>query len=283
MEVFKEIFPLREHLKTIRAAHKTIGFVPTMGALHEGHMALVKNSLEENDFTICSVYVNPTQFNNASDLKNYPRELEKDLQLLKNKGCDAVFAPSDNIIYPEKTAITIDFGSLANRLEGAFRPGHFNGVATIVSKLFHIVEPDQAYFGQKDLQQFLIIKQLVEDLSFQIKLRCVEIVREDDGLARSSRNKRLSEKERDKAVVLHQALLKARDLLLTGKSVGDCKSEVSQLFSEPSVKLEYFEVVDANSLKVITNISEPKNVAICVAAFVGEVRLIDNIIFSKEL
>lgn len=282
MEVFKEIYPLKSYLNSYRLDGKKIGLVPTMGALHEGHLTLVRKSIDENDLTVCSIYVNPTQFNNKKDLSSYPRELETDINLLKSCGCDVVFTPTDEIMYPKPSSIKFSFGHLEKTMEGAFRPGHFTGVGVVVSKLFNIVEPDHAYFGQKDLQQFLIIKQLVSDLSFDVELRCVEIVREDDGLAKSSRNLRLSTEDRKNSIILQQALQKAKDLLLEGVAVENCKDTVSAMFDIPNVSLEYFEVVNANNLNPITNISGNINVALCVAAFVGEVRLIDNIIFSSE-
>jgi len=280
MEVFKEISTLREHLKTQRTEGKKIGLVPTMGALHEGHLTLVRSSIKENDITVCSVYVNPTQFNNQADLKNYPRELQKDIDLLKKEGCNVVFTPDDGVMYPDKASINISFGKLEEVMEGSFRPGHFNGVATIVSKLFNIVDPDKAYFGQKDLQQFLIIKQLVKGLSFPVELRCVDVVRESNGLAMSSRNLRLSQEDKKKSVILHQSLVNAKKSLSEGGAVQHVKSEATSFLDVDGVDLEYFEIVDGDTLREISNISEQKNVAICVAAFIGGVRLIDNIVFT---
>jgi len=282
MQVFKDISSLKSHLKTVKAANKTIGFVPTMGALHEGHLKLLSESLEESDYTICSIYVNPTQFNNQSDLDKYPRTIEDDLKILENHGCHAIFIPSDKVMYPSNTLLTFNFGYLEKIMEGRYRPGHFNGVATIVSKLFHIVEPDYAYFGQKDLQQYLIISQLVNDLCFNVSLRCVEIVREEDGLAKSSRNLRLSNEERKKSVVLHQTLQEAKKELVSEKSLEDVKQTSSEKIERMGLTVEYFEIVDANSLEEIANINESKNVAICVAAVLGEVRLIDNILFDTR-
>lgn len=282
MEVFKEINPLKNYLKTYRLEGKQIGLVPTMGALHEGHLTLVENSIQENDLTICSIYVNPTQFNNKTDLSSYPRELEKDLQLLETNGCDVAFVPSDEVMYPFPVKTELSFGHLETTMEGAFRPGHFTGVGIVVSKLFNITDPDRAYFGQKDLQQFLVIKQLVSDLAFSVQLRCVEIIRESDGLAKSSRNLRLSTEDRKKSIILQQALQKGKSLLQNGETVEACKREVSQMMEIPKVNLEYFEVVEANNLTPIANISSDIDVALCVAAFVGKVRLIDNIIFRSK-
>ncbi|MDX1627887.1 MAG: pantoate--beta-alanine ligase [Fulvivirga sp.] len=280
MKVFNAVGPLQRHLNRAKCEGKKIGLVPTMGALHSGHLSLVRHAKMENDVTVTTIYVNPTQFNNKSDLKNYPRELDDDLQRLENEQCDLVFVPSDELMYPSATLTSFSFGYLENSMEGKYRPGHFNGVATVVSKLFNIVQPHRAYFGQKDLQQFHIIKNLRDDLSFQIDLRCIPIVREADGLAMSSRNKRLNEEDRKKSVILHQALVKAKEMLLQGVSLGNCKSEVKTMFEEHEVKLEYFEIVSAENLKPLVNISGQIDVAICVAAYLKDIRLIDNLIFT---
>jgi len=282
MKVFKDISLLKSHLKIVKSADKQIGFVPTMGALHDGHLKLLEESKNESDYSVCSIYVNPTQFNNSSDLRQYPRLVERDLQILENKGCDVVFLPSDEVMYPNNSVLSFNFGYLEKIMEGKYRPGHFNGVAIIVSKLFHIVKPNYAYFGQKDLQQYLIISQLVKDLSFDVQLRCVEIVREPDGLAKSSRNLRLSEEERKKSVVLHKALLKAKDALLEDNLIKSIEQKANNNLEKEGLQVEYFELVDAESLKRITNINETNNVAICVAAYLGNVRLIDNIIVNMR-
>jgi len=280
MEVFKEITPLREYLESHKIQGKSIGLVPTMGALHSGHLALIRKAIEENDIVVCSIYVNPTQFNNSADLQSYPRELVEDLELLQKEGCHIVFTPTDEVMYPQETVLKVNFGLLEKVMEGKFRPGHFNGVATVVSKLFHIVNPDYAYFGQKDLQQFAVIKRLVQDLSFPVQLRCVDIVREEDGLAKSSRNLRLSEEERKKSIILHQSLLKVANMLLGGSNIESCIKTAEKMFELPGVQLEYFEIVDIDTLQPVSNISGKNSVAICVAAFIGDVRLIDNKVIS---
>lgn len=279
MEVFKDIIPLKNYLKSHRFKGKSIGLVPTMGALHEGHISLVENAREDNDITVCSIYVNPTQFNNKNDLKAYPRNLEKDLSMLEEKGCDVVFVPSDDIMYAEKSAMTISFGSLEHVMEGKFRPGHFNGVGIVVSKLLNIVQPDKAYFGQKDLQQYLIIKRLVNELMFPVEIKQVNIVREADGLAKSSRNLRLSKEDRQKSVVLYRALLKVKEELEKGKNVDEARAQAATMFNVNGVQLEYLEIVDTTNLRTVENVSKEKDVAVCVAAMVGDIRLIDNIIF----
>lgn len=284
MEVIEQASALRAIVAAQRCGGKRIGFVPTMGALHEGHLQLLRASARENDITICSVFVNPTQFNSASDYKLYPRTLEQDIRLLQSVGCDYLFAPSAEEIYPQQSVLQFSFGALEAVMEGEHRPGHFNGVATVVSKLFHIVQPHRAYFGQKDLQQVAIVRQLVQGLSFDLELVCFPTVREADGLAMSSRNKRLSEAQRQLAPQLYQALQTAA-ANLQQKPINAIKSEVAQqLQQEEEIKLEYFEIVDSLTLQPLQDVSGHDEVALCIAAFVGEVRLIDNLLVNlKEI
>jgi pantoate--beta-alanine ligase len=259
----------------------SVGFVPTMGALHEGHLSLIRKSKKENKMTVCSIFVNPIQFNNQEDFDKYPNTLEQDLELLKAEGCDIVFVPSSSEMYPTKPITKFDFGALEHVMEGAFRPGHFSGVAIVVSKLFNIVRPKIAYFGQKDLQQTLVVKQLVADVGFHLTLDIVETARDKDGLAMSSRNLRLLPSLRAEAPFLYAELAKAKDKLLKGESI-----EMVSILAKHSikgiknVKIEYFEIADASTLQPIRNDFKGK-VAICVAAFFGDVRLIDNIVFEK--
>ncbi|GAA4308591.1 pantoate--beta-alanine ligase [Nibribacter koreensis] len=253
-----------------------------MGALHEGHLSLLKAAKAQNDVVVCSVFVNPTQFNNAEDYKLYPRLLEQDAQLLAQVGCDVLFAPVATEMYKQTGKLTFDFGSLENVMEGAHRPGHFNGVATVVSKLFHLVRPHQAFFGQKDLQQFAIVQQLVQDLSFDLELVCYPIIREEDGLAMSSRNRRLTPEQRQMAPKLYEALQ-----LLERQLAQVCIEEAKQaaidfLAAYPQIKLEYLEVIDANTLQPISSVQEVEKVAVCLAAFLGEVRLIDNLLLEPK-
>lgn len=282
MEVYREIAPLQHYLNAYKFRGKNIGLVPTMGALHEGHLTLLRAAQQENDLTICSIYVNPTQFNNLEDLEKYPRVIEKDLSMLQEAGCDVVFCPSDAVMYQQPPKVSFDFKGLDTVLEGRYRPGHFSGVGLIVSKLFNIVGPDQAYFGQKDLQQYLIIKQLIADLSFNVKAKCIPVVREADGLAMSSRNKRLSHKGRAKAPVLFKVLGEARNLLQAKETIELVKQEVAKRMEQADVQLEYFEIVDPDSLEVLENKFSKKNVALCVAGYVDDIRLIDNIIFKLD-
>jgi pantoate--beta-alanine ligase len=257
---------------------KTIGLVPTMGALHQGHLDLVRKCKTECDITVVSIFVNTTQFNNPEDFEKYPNTIEADLKELKSEGVDFVFVPNTSDIYPEKPVLTFNFGELEHVLEGEFRPGHFNGVGIVVSKLFHIIKPTKAYFGQKDLQQVAIIKRLVQDLSFDLELVVVPTRREKDGLAMSSRNLRLNAEERTQALILFLSLKKAKDELLDGKTWFEVSNLIRQDFeSEPSVKLEYFELVNTASFTKIEIFDSSQKSSICVAAYIGPVRLIDNL------
>ena len=282
MEVFKEIFPLKSYLKEGRKTGKSIGLVPTMGALHQGHLSLVDESLNEADLTVATIFVNPTQFNNADDLEKYPRTLEADLEMLKQRGCHAVFVPSVEQMYPHMPELKFNFGKLESVMEGAFRPGHFNGVGVVVSKLFNIVQPDYAYFGQKDLQQYMIINRLVDDLSFGLQLRRVPIFREDNGLAMSSRNRRLSANGKKQALTLYKSLQLAETMLKAGDSPADVQVAVEKLFASHEVKIEYIETVGLDTLEPVKNISDAGTVAVCVAGYVEDVRLIDNVIIKLD-
>ncbi|MEQ9441194.1 MAG: pantoate--beta-alanine ligase [Cyclobacteriaceae bacterium] len=280
MQIFREINSLRTYLSK-QKSQQTTGLVPTMGALHEGHLALLNAARQDNDVTICSIYVNPTQFNNAADLEKYPRTLEKDVELLEEEGCDAVFCPSDEMMYPQgkEEALQLGFGHLDQVLEGVHRPGHFSGVGLVVTKLFNIVQPQRAYFGQKDLQQFAVIRQLVADFFLPVKLIRVPIVRNPEGLALSSRNQRLSQEEKQRATRLYQSLQLARQRILQGDTVDEARQQGAQLLqSDPAVRVEYFEAVDAESLRPVSEVAPEQTMAFCVAAYVGGVRLIDNII-----
>lgn len=278
MITFNRVKPLTKYLFKQKAAHKTIGLVPTMGALHRGHFSLIAASKKKNDITVCSIYVNPTQFNQAVDLKKYPRNLAEDKALLRSVGCDVLFCPSDEEMYPQPTKLKFDFGSLASLMEGKHRPGHFNGVATVVAKLFHQVKPHRAYFGQKDLQQYLIIKQMVIDLGFDLTLEQVPIVREDDGLALSSRNQRLTKKQRREAPQLYEGLKMAAAQLKEVKDISKVRIEVRNHFKKfEEIELEYFKIVNADNLQAIKTLDTEK-VALCLGAYLGKVRLIDNLI-----
>jgi pantoate--beta-alanine ligase len=277
MQIFREIAPLKAFLVEKRLQGHTIGFVPTMGALHEGHISLIRTALNENSVVVCSIFVNPAQFNNSSDLDKYPRTLGSDTEMLKSVGCQVLFCPDAKTMYAREHVIKFDFGVLDKVMEGEFRPGHFSGVALVVSKLLHMVEPDVAYFGQKDWQQFAIIKKLVDDLSFNLIVKSLPTMREKDGLAMSSRNMRLTSEQRSKALVLYTSLTMAKEALKTGASIEAVKQLVQGLYENNSVaKLEYFEIVDSENLNVLQHVSESQQPILCTAAYVGEVRLIDN-------
>ena len=277
MEIFKQIAPLKAFLGTVRRQGKTIGLVPTMGALHAGHLSLIGASKEQNDITISSIYVNPTQFNNAIDLEKYPRILNTDTKLLQEVRCDALFCPDDQEMYPDKSVLKLDFGDLDKVMEGKFRPGHFSGVALIVSKLFNIIQPDNAYFGQKDWQQFAVISRLVDELKFGVSLHSVNTLRERDGLALSSRNLRLTPDQRSQAGVFYRALVEAREMLLRQQPIDAVKSRVkATVESERDVRLEYFELANSRNLKLLSNVSATDQPIMCIAGYVGEIRLIDN-------
>ena len=277
MQIFKEIAPLKAFLRAKRGEGKSIGLVPTMGALHTGHLELISASKSANDITVCTIFVNPTQFNNAAALQKYPRTLDKDTNLLEKVECDALFSPEPAEIYPNETVVRFDFCALDKVMEGRFRPGHFSGVALIVSKLFHIVAPNRAYFGQKDWQQFVIISHLVKELNFDLALEVVPTHREADGLAMSSRNARLTQSERAEAVVFFNALSYAKEALKNGADVEVVSKKVREIVERKDfITLEYFEVADSENLNIIDNVKAADRPIMCIAGFVGDVRLIDN-------
>ena len=277
MVIFNEIAPLKAFLRAKKKEGKTIGLVPTMGALHAGHLSIIQVSKSQNQITVCSIYVNPTQFNNPQDLQHYPRTLDKDTKSLEKVECDVLFYPDNHEMYPSESVMKLQFGALDSIMEGRFRPGHFSGVGVVVSKLFHIIEPDNAYFGQKDWQQFTVITRLVEELKFNVILHSVPTLREEDGLAMSSRNLRLSAADRITALFFHAALLTAKKALNEGESIELVKSRITNMASHhPDVRLEYFEVADSENLNVLENVKAATRPIMCIAGFVGEVRLIDN-------
>ena len=267
---------LQDTLKA-QGTNPIIGFVPTMGGLHEGHLSLVRQARRENEVVVASVFVNPIQFNNAEDLEKYPRDLERDLEMLKAVGCDIVFAPEDSEMYPETPTESYDFGTLETVMEGAFRPGHFNGVAVVVKRLFDLVNPTTAYFGEKDFQQLALVRALVEKENLAVEIVACPTIREHDGLAMSSRNTRLPAEDRRIAPQIQKILRDCRDLVdsFTPTQVKTYAEE--QLKKIPRTKLEYFEIVNVKTLQPITDWSDcPKRVA-CVAIWLGDVRLIDNV------
>ncbi len=277
---------LRATLGAARGRGERIGFVPTMGALHEGHLALVRQAGHQCQLTVASIFVNPAQFNNAQDLAAYPRDADADAALLRAAGCHVLFLPSVAEMYPYPSATTLRFGPLEEVLEGAHRPGHFAGVGLVVSKLLHLVAPDLAWFGQKDLQQVAVIRQLVRDLEFGTELVIAPTVRETDGLAMSSRNRRLTASERGVAPLLYQALTATRTALLRGASVADATALGHEILTnEPRFRPEYLEVVDAHTLQALPSAAPlpPTETAVVIAAWLGEVRLIDNVLVGPAL
>ncbi|MDR1698914.1 MAG: pantoate--beta-alanine ligase [Prevotellaceae bacterium] len=277
MKIIKEIKALQQAIAGQKAQGKTVGFVPTMGALHAGHLSLVQQCMGENDVCVVSIFVNPTQFNDPSDLEKYPRTPGADSLLLERAGVDIVFAPGVGEMYPEKDTRTFDFGMLDKVMEGKFRAGHFNGVAQVVSKLFDIVKPGRAYFGEKDFQQLAIIRQMVKDYSIPVEIVACPIVREESGLAMSSRNERLTAGERKKAALIFRVLSESR-IFASSKSVAEVRKEViDTLNKEELFEVEYFEIVDGNTLQPVENWEDSAYIVGCIALFCGQVRLIDNI------
>jgi len=281
MEVLESCKEINQRIQQLKRQGKKIGLVPTMGALHRGHISLIKESVNNNNFTVASIFVNPTQFNDKNDLIRYPRTLEKDLEMLKNADCSMVFTPSEEEMYPEPDKRIFNFGSIEEVMEGKSRKGHFNGVSQIVSKLFDAIPADNAYFGEKDFQQLAIIKRLVKDYKYPVHIVSCPIIREEDGLAISSRNSLLTEEERKNAVQISQILFKAQKLP-GEKTVDEVKVWVVQELNKNNLfSVDYFEIVDDLELKPITEWSENKRKIGCVAVKVGKIRLIDNIKFNS--
>ena len=281
MEIVHSIKDLQAKLAVLRAQGKTVGLVPTMGALHAGHASLVKRSVSENDATVVSVFVNPTQFNDKNDLEKYPRALEADCSLLEQCGAAIAFAPSVEEIYPEPDTRQFSFAPLDTVMEGVYRPGHFNGVCQIVSKLFDMVKPDRAYFGEKDFQQLAIIREMVRQMKFPLEIVGCPIVREDDGLALSSRNARLSAEERQNALKISQTLFESRNFAIN-HTVAETRQFVENAIDNaPGLRLEYFELVDGNTLQQIENWNDTDYAVGCITVFCGDVRLIDNMKYKS--
>lgn len=274
---------LQDMVSRAKLAGKTVGFVPTMGALHLGHMTLIGHSVHEHDITICSVFVNPTQFNEKTDLVNYPRTLEKDTKLLQKHGANIVFAPSTKEVYPdgESKSVKVNLEGLDKQMEGAFRPGHFDGVVQVVHRLLEIVTPDALYMGQKDFQQFTIISKMLTNLKMNTKLRVVPIVRAADGLALSSRNVRLTAAERALAPVINK-VLKAVNRKKYKLSVAELEEyAINRMGKVDGFKPEYFMIADGHTLVPVADVNSTDYLVACTAVWVGEVRLIDNMIYRK--
>jgi pantoate--beta-alanine ligase len=280
MKICATIPDARAACRAARASSKRLGLVPTMGALHEGHLSLVRAAKAQCDAVAVSIFVNPTQFGPTEDLSKYPRQFDRDCRLLENEGAEILFAPPVEEIYPDGEVTWVLVEGLSEKLDGRSRPGHFRGVTTIVAKLFHILEPEAAFFGQKDAAQLAVIRRMVEDLNFPVEIVACPIVREPDGLAMSSRNAYLNREERGRALVLQRSLQKARQQFQAGERCAakliSAAKEV--LAGEPHVVLDYFEIVDPDTLDPVEQISQETLVA--VAAYVGSTRLIDNLVLN---
>jgi pantoate--beta-alanine ligase len=282
LKLLSTIDEIRAASRAVRRVGKTVGFVPTMGALHEGHLSLVRAARATSDCVVISIFVNPTQFGPNEDLAKYPRSLERDCEMLNREGVEFVFVPSVEEMYPAGAVTWVTVEELSGKLDGGSRPGHFRGVTTVVAKLFHIVEPDMAFFGQKDAAQVAVIRRMVRDLKFSVEIVVCPIVRESDGLAMSSRNAYLSAEERKWALVLHRSLMRVEELVRGGERnaarlIAAGKDEFAR---ERDVRLDYFEIVEPDTLDPIRDISEGALVA--VAAYVGSTRLIDNLLLNQK-
>lgn len=281
MKVIESIKELREQVREWRKQELSVGLVPTMGYLHEGHKSLIDRAVKENDRVVVSVFVNPMQFGVGEDLESYPRDMERDCQLCENAGADVVFHPQPEEMYTKNFSSFVDMNTLTKGLCGKTRPIHFRGVCTVVSKLFNIVTPDRAYFGEKDAQQLAVIRHMVEDLNFGIEIVGCPIIREDDGLAKSSRNTYLSAVERKAATVLNRSLQEAENLYKNGERKSEVLTDAirSYLDKEPLAKIDYVELVDWNTLEPVEKAEG--NILIAIAVYIGKTRLIDNRIIAE--
>ena len=281
MKLIQTIGELRAALEVCRKEGKTIGLVPTMGALHAGHASLVKRAVAENDVVVVSDFVNPTQFNDKNDLLKYPRTLDADCELLESCGATYVFAPSVEEIYPEPDTRTFSYAPLDTVMEGKYRPGHFNGVCQIVSKLFLIVEPTRAYFGEKDFQQLAIIREMVRKYPFDLQIVGCPIVRESDGLALSSRNVRLTAEQRQLAPNIYRVLKESCNFAKSHTVAETEKFVVDSLNALPQMEVEYYSIVDALTMQPVSDWADADSITGCITVYCGEVRLIDNIAYKK--
>lgn len=281
MEVVTKIADLQKKIAEIRTNGGTVGLVPTMGALHNGHLELVKRCVAENSICVVSVFVNPTQFNDKNDLLHYPRTLDADCKLLESAGCAIAFAPEVEEMYPVEDTRVFNLGTVAEVMEGKYRLGHFNGVAQIVSKLFDAVQPDRAYFGEKDFQQIAVIRSMVKLLNYPVKIVACPIVREDDGMALSSRNLRLTPEQRKNAVSISQTLFKSRTFAEQHSVAETIDYVVNTLNFVPDLNVEYFEIVNGNTLLSVNDWSDSDYIVGCITVYCGEVRLIDNIAYRR--
>ncbi len=283
MEIISTIALLRNAVAQAKAEGKVVGLVPTMGALHAGHISLIERARADCGFVVVSVFVNPTQFNNPNDLKTYPRTVEADCEKLIAAGVDVAFIPTVEEVYPEPDTRVFELGPVAEVMEGAMRPGHFNGVAQIVSKLFDYVAPDKAYFGEKDYQQIAVIRKMVELEGFKLEIVDCPIKRENDGLAMSSRNVRLSPEQRAIAPKIHKVLLESLELSATEHDVAKLRNKVvEEINATEGMEIEYYEIVDALTLQPVASWNGKDNLVGCITVWMGDVRLIDNIKYPKR-
>lgn len=283
MLLFKKVESLKKYLAERQAAGKKIGYVPTMGALHEGHASLIKKAKAENDICVCSIFVNPTQFNDPKDLEKYPRTEGQDIEMLVELENDVLFYPTVAAIYPKNINIPkFDFGQVDKVMEGKFRPGHFDGVVEVVHRLLAIVEPNGLYMGQKDFQQFTLIQHMLHQIESKTQLVVCPIIREEDGLALSSRNVRLTKENRKNAPLISRTLHQLNDWLAHGVSIQQAEEKaIQQLSKIPDFKPEYLEIVDGHSLQPIEKMTDSDYVVVCAAVGTGDIRLIDNLILKK--
>lgn len=279
--IFSKIKELRQYLSQKKQEGETVGFVATMGALHYGHMELIRKSREENSITICSIFVNPTQFNNPKDLEKYPRFIEKDIQMLEENDCEVLFNPQvDEMYSPKEDLLTIDLKNIDKRFEGEFRPGHFKGVATVVKKFFDIIEPHKAYFGMKDYQQVLVIKEVVNQYNMDVDVVGVETVRNEEGLAMSSRNYRLNEEELQRATIIYKTFAWVKENL-SAHTIADLeKQAITKINATEGAEVEYFNLADANTLEGIDKLTANQQVVAITAVNMKGVRLIDNMVLN---
>ncbi len=282
MQIIEHPSAIYEYCDSLRSRGKKIGFVPTMGALHEGHFSLIRKAKLENEIVVVSIFVNPLQFNNQADLDKYPRPLTQDLDALEHEEVDVVYKPSPESMYPTGNEVKISFGRMAEVMEGKFRPGHFDGVGVVVTKLFNHVIPHQAYFGLKDLQQFLLIQRMVADLSIPVAVFGLPTVREKSGLAMSSRNQRLSDIGRSTAASIYKGLLKGKSRWDSGSNPEETKNEIEQFYLDtPGLEVEYVNIVNPHDLTEVKS-NHQQSIAICVAAYVEGIRLIDNLYLRQD-
>jgi pantoate--beta-alanine ligase len=277
MKIFSTITELNTEISFLKAKKLKLGFVPTMGALHDGHISLIEESKKHSDITIVSIFVNPTQFNNSDDYKKYPRTIDSDTLMLNKAEVDILFCPNEKEIYPKTTTNSYDFGILEIIMEGRFRPGHFKGVAQIVSILFDIVKPDLAFFGEKDFQQLAVIKKLVKNYNYHVRIMACATIRESDGLAMSSRNVRLHADERIQAANISRILFQSQDYIKTHSVAETIDWATTQLNSYNKMKVEYLNIIDEDTFEDISELKTSHHIRACIAVFVGDVRLIDNV------